>query len=234
MKRLSARDIEHYYFEQFRAHTELPEGRIVYGDKPDVQIHGTPRIGVEIARLYITDGADPSSEQVQAAQRAKVLAQAQGIYRKRGGRAIEMHVDFNPACPILEIESVADQLAAYALAVESRPGRVHGGGRESDTPFRFVYHNGVVYPDARWRSTQVYTVPSLDTSRLEEVVSRKTLKAADYSLCEVYWLLLVVDFFDRAQDQELSLPPGYRLRNTAFERVVVYKPQFAQVLEVPQ
>ena len=36
MGRPSNREIERYYFEQFRGHDQVPEGELEYGDKPDV------------------------------------------------------------------------------------------------------------------------------------------------------------------------------------------------------
>jgi hypothetical protein len=81
---------------------------------------------------------------------------------------------------------------------------------------------------------QCYSVPSLLPERLREVVHKKGEKAKAYQPCDVYWLLLVVDFMDLAQDQGLEWPTEARLGKSAFERVLLYKPQFAQVVEVTQ
>ena len=62
----SAREIERHYFEQFRQHFPVPDGRVIYADKPDVRLLGDSTIGIEIVRLYLTDGGNPVSEQRQS------------------------------------------------------------------------------------------------------------------------------------------------------------------------
>ena len=55
-----------------------------------------------------------------------------------------------------------------------------------------------------------------------------------YQPCTEYWLLLVIDFMDAAQNQEIRLPVDFRLGESAFEKVLLYKPQFGEVVEVPK
>ena len=234
MGRLTTHLIERHYFEQFRKHANMPTGSVCYSDKPDVVITEANRtLGIEIARLYIVDGRDPTSEQVQSKRRRQVLDRAQFKFMAAGGRSIEFHVDFDPEHPILEVEQAAAGLAKFAETVAARPDRAHVGSGPEAT-FRFVYHNGTEYADAKWRSAQVHCVPTLDVSRLEAMVAEKTTKARGYAACDTYWLLLVVDFMDRAQDQEVLLPENYRLPANAFDQVLIFKPQFAQVVTVPQ
>ena len=234
MPRVTAREIEHYYFEQFRGHFRLPEGEVVYGDKPDVRVCGPRSVGVEIARLYIMDGSDRASEQVQSVRREQVLAQAQALHRRKGGRSIELNVDFDPKRPIVDIALAANRLAKLAQEIQHQPATLSGDLSGFAEGLRFVYHSGEEYPDARWRKAQGFTVQPLDTARLRAVVDEKAKKTTDYAPCDEYWLLLVVDFMDPAQDQELTLPQGFGLAQSAFRKVLVYKPQFGQVVEVPQ
>jgi hypothetical protein len=70
--------------------------------------------------------------------------------------------------------------------------------------------------------------------RLREVVARKCAKLGEYIACDRYWLLVVVDLMDPAQDQHLHWPHGISLGASRFEKVLVYKPQYREVLEVPQ
>jgi hypothetical protein len=233
MSRPNNQEVERYYFEQFRSHYPMPEGELVYTDKPDVITRGSTAIGVEIANLYIVSGADPAGEQVQRIRRQQTLARAQALHLAAGGRRIELSVDFQPNQPILEVESVARALAELAKRIDSSPS-----GQVSPTLFkhipqlRFVYNNARQYADAQWRSVQCYCLPSLSVERLHEVVQEKNQKAKAYQPCDVYWLLLVVDFMDPAQDQELWWPAEARLGESPFERILLYKPQFAQVVEV--
>jgi hypothetical protein len=234
MSRITATDIERHYFEQFRRDFAIPAGEIQYSDKPDVRIVGSGKIGLEIARLYIVDGTDPSSEQVQYHRRERVVALAQELHKKLGGLSIELNVDFNPGRPILEIQPVAEILAQVAIEIQDESQtRVWNPPSESDY-LRYVHHNGIEYPDAKWCTMQSFSIPSLNIERLQYVVNEKTKKAAEYERCDEYWLLLVVDFMGLAQDQTLALPREFRLSPNAFSKVLIYKPQVHQVLQVPK
>ena len=234
MQRLTATDTERYYFEQFRKDFCVPDGRVEYSDKPDVRIIGASKIGVEIARLYIVDGTHPSSEQVQYQRRKRVVAEAQALHKTLGGRPIELHVDFNPGKPIQDIKHVAEIVAKFAMEIQDKPQiTVWHPPTESDY-LRYLQHNGIEYADAKWTVMQSFSVPVLDVERLQTVVREKANKAADYEHCDEYWLLLVVDFMDLAQDQTLILPKQFQLSPSAFTKVLVYKPQFHEVLQVPQ
>jgi hypothetical protein len=57
-------EIEKHYFEMFRRVYPLPEGAIIYGDKPDVIIEGEKRVGIEITNFFLEDGSLSESEQV--------------------------------------------------------------------------------------------------------------------------------------------------------------------------
>ncbi len=235
MSHISNQTIERYYFDLFRSHYAVPAGELVFTDKPDVIVRGEKTIGVEIANLYFTCGADPASEQVQCASRRQVLKRAQALHRASGGRNIELSVDFNPVYPIKKVEPVAQALAAIATKVEdSSSGSISPLLFEDVPELRFLYHNQKEYTDAKWRLGQVYSVPSLSLERLRLLVSEKTEKVRGYQSCDFYWLLLVVDFMNPAQDQDLQWPNGEVLERSPFERILLYKPQFGQVVQVPQ
>lgn len=233
MGRPSNQSIERYYFEQFRLHYKLPDGEVQYSDKPDVIIRGAAMVGIEIANLYISSGNDPTSEQVQRSRRAQVLERAQSLHAARGGKRIELSVDFQPDQPILEVAPVAQPLAELACAVEDGPSGLIKPKLFKHVPqLRSVYCNASEHDAPWWRAVQCYTVPYLSTERLRDVIQSKSGKAKSYQACDEYWLLLIVDFADRAQDQELQRPVAAPLEKSAFRRVLIYKPQFAQVLEV--
>lgn len=235
MSRPSNQTVEQYYFELFRSHYEVPDGEVVFTDKPDVIVRGAQTIGVEIANLYVTSGADPASEQVQRARRLQILERAQALHRASGGRRIELSVDFNPDYPIHELEPIARALAAIATKIEDSPsGQVSPMLFEHVSELRFLYHNQKEYADAKWRPVQGYSVPSLSLNRLRVLVSDKTKKLRGYQRCDAYWLLLVMDFMDPAQDQDLQWPAGEVLETSPFERILLYKPQFGQVVQAPQ
>lgn len=230
----SASDIERYYFEQFRRHYVLPDGVIEYADRPDIRIIGERHIGIEMARLFIADGSDPTSEQVQTKRRKLVVSRAQTLHRERGGRSIELHVDFDPMMPIVDVEASAMRLANLAEGIQDKATRLVGELSGDAEGIRYVSHDGVAYSDAKWHNIQVFSAPPLSIRRLDEVLAEKSDKASRYASCDEYWLLLVVDCFDPAQDQDLYFPSGYSCPANAYQRVLLYKPQFAQVLEAPR
>jgi hypothetical protein len=74
MRKLSAQEAEHYYFEQFRKVYALPDGQIDYGDKPDIILNsGTKTIGIEVTRFYLMAGDMPESEQRQTPLREEIV-----------------------------------------------------------------------------------------------------------------------------------------------------------------
>jgi hypothetical protein len=54
MVRPSNEKIQRYYFEKFRDIFSLPQGCVIYGDKPDVIISGARKIGIEITNFFIS------------------------------------------------------------------------------------------------------------------------------------------------------------------------------------
>jgi hypothetical protein len=234
MSRPSTRAVERHYFEQFRSHYQLPVGEVEYGDKPDVVIRGPETIGIEIARLYVRAGNDPASEQVQRVRRREVLDRAQALHLSTGGTRIELSVDFQPERPVTQVEPVAKALAALADRTAELPSGLIDPSLFADTPeVRLVYRNANEYIDATWRAVQSHTVPSLAIDRVRTVIREKAEKAQTYRHCNAYWLLLVVDLMDRAQDQDLEWPANGAAVESPFERVLLYKPQFGHVVQVP-
>jgi hypothetical protein len=95
----------------------------------------------------------------------------------------------------------------------------------------FIYLNPKLYPDPKWRTTQVYTGQILSLPRLTEIVRGKEKKAKNYSKCDAYWLLVVVDFINPAQDQEIQVN-GLKLSSDIYEKIIVYRTAYEHVLEL--
>ena len=66
--------IERHYFEKFRKIYPLPDGYIAYGDKPDVIVRGSRKLGIEITNFYVLSGNLLKSEQRQAPRGGLPLA----------------------------------------------------------------------------------------------------------------------------------------------------------------
>jgi hypothetical protein len=225
---------ERHYFEQFAEHFQLPEGEVVFGDKPDVKILGQRKIGVEIASLYKQDGSDPAAEKAQMVVRASVIKLAERLYLESQLRRIELGIDFDPQFPIRIKKQTAEILAQKAIEISKMEGEYTAYKPIEDAPeVRFLTCNGIEYMDAKWHSAQSYDVPSLAVERVRELVAQKAKKVAQYEACDEYWLLLVVEFWDPSQDQYIDWPEGELVDKSPFSRVLIYKPQFKQVTEVP-
>ena len=227
------RDLERQYFEQFRSARWL-QGEPIYGDKPDVILKSDRKIGVEITNFYFAAGDDETSEQRQRQRRAKVISDAQGLHRAAGGRRIALTITFDPAHPItVERQGVLPQeLADLAHRVDA-----HGKGSVSSNLFAASPEISMVWFDpeehigATWSGVQVYAPDFLEPRGLQEIVAQKESKAAGYRPCDAYWLLVVVEFFDPAQDQEI-IQGELRLAFSVFEKIFVYKTVTKEILEV--
>lgn len=233
--------IERRFFDHFHAHYPLPSGVLEYDDKPDVRIigKGGQRIlGVEITRLYKVGGDDPTSEQAQRGMRRAVIGEAERIYLSRGGRKICLNVTFNAQYPILgkqDVRKTAEGLAEYAKKISVHRGMYYEYNPIEALPeLSYLYHDGGEYPLSRWMNPQPYDTPTLLVERVKEVVTQKSEKVREYTSCAAYWLLIVIDFMDVSQDQGIDWPLGESIGKTPFERILIFKTCFNEVVEVLQ
>jgi len=67
--------------------------------------------------------------------------------------------------------------------------------------------------------------------KLRAIVSDKEAQSKSYQRCDAYWLVVVVDFIDPAQDQEIQIDGFEKIASTVFEKVIVYKTHFGHVFE---
>lgn len=226
-------EIERGYFEQFRRASDL-DAIPSYGDKPDVILHLDRKIGVEITNFYLRPGHDGASEQRQRVRREDVITQARNRYRDDGGRGFELTIQFNPKRPIGSKRSAAliAELADLAKRIEDHPtGPVSPVLFERSPELLTVWLNAQEYLDATWRVVQVYPLDFVSTLALSRIIRDKEAKAKRYLPCDAYWLLIVVDWADPAQDQEIAVGE-LALSSSVFERIILYKPGFNEIIEV--
>jgi len=123
-------------------------------------------------------------------------------------------------------------LAALAASISANgSGRVDGDLFKGSLEVSFVYLNSKEYDDAKWSVTQVHEVDLMSATGLAEIVREKEAKAAEYARCDAYWLLIVVDWTDPGQEQEISAQ-GIKVASNVFERIIVYKPGFENIVEM--
>jgi len=232
MARKSKQEIEQHYFRMFSRHYPLPDGTIIHGDKPDVILEGERKIGIEITNFFIDKGDLPESEQVQSRARDAVVSKAQRIYLAKGGEQIEFSFGFNKAHPIRDRRTLAKIIAELAMDVDrSGTGEIGKDIFKEIPEISFVFLNATKYEEARWRVVQVHSGSVMSMQRLREIVRTKEAKSRSYRRCDAYWLLVVVDFMDAAQDQEIQIDGFEKIDSKIFEKIIVYKTLFRHVLE---
>lgn len=82
-----------------------------------------------------------------------------------------------------------------------------------------------------WKLGQGHSFGLMSVDRLREIVRQKEAKVRGYSGCDEYWLLVVVDFINAAQEQEIRVD-GLVIESDVFRRIIIYKPYFEHVVEV--
>jgi hypothetical protein len=228
----SNQTIERHYFELFRRVYPLPEGQVKYEDRPDIIIEGPRRVGIELTNFFLERGSLPESEQNQKTIREDVLKQAQRIYLTEGRKPIEISFSFNKNHPIGKKKKLISTIVDLGRRLEAfETGEVSKHLFEDIQELSFVYVNSTLYSDPKWRSFQVYTVPIMSVQRLTDILREKENKAKNYSKCDAYWLLVVVNFINPAQDQEIRVD-GIKLKSDIYEKIIVYKTAFEHVIEV--
>jgi hypothetical protein len=225
-------EIERYYFEMFQKDYRLPEGIVEYGDKPDVIIRGERPVGIEITNFFLEHGASSDSEQVQRKVRAQVVSKAQSIYQGNSNGGLELVVGFDRSVPIRDQNQLAERIADLAILNEGRKsGEIRRDHFQHIPELSFVWLIAEKLEPVRWRNSQVYSTPMMSLERLKEIIKEKEAKSRNYRPCSSYWLLVVVDFIDRAQDQEIRIDGFNTIHSEVFEKILVYKTAFGHILE---
>ena len=85
--------------------------------------------------------------------------------------------------------------------------------------------------EAKWDVMQAHQFGMMAIARLTEILREKEEKAKEYQRLDAYWLLVIVDWMDPAQEQEIRID-GLTIHSDMFERVIIYKPTFEHVVDV--
>jgi len=70
----------------------------------------------------------------------------------------------------------------------------------------------------------------MSQAALESIVREKEARSAQYHERAAYWLLVVVEPMDAAQEQEIRID-GLNIASDVFEKIIVYKPGFEHIVE---
>lgn len=216
----------------FRKSYQLPSGTITYCDKPDVILEGKRTIGIEITNFYRERGELQESEQRQRDLRKAILSDAQHKYQSGNKKKIHLTIGFSKATPIRDKKDLVQKLANLAEQIkEYKKGHIKKEFFRSIPEISSVYLNAYVYADPKWRVEQLYQGSTMSGDVLIEIVRNKEESSRKYKKCDVYWLLVVVDCADRAQDQEIQTDNFEKIQSDVFEKIIVYSTPFGDVLE---
>jgi hypothetical protein len=230
---MSKQEIERYYFDMFSKDYQLPPGNITYTDKPDFIIEGQRRVGIEMTNFYLEEGSLPASEQSQRKLRERIVSKAKSIYQAGGGKKIEITFGFDKKNPIRYQKKLIGELVKLAKHIESLASGIITTDIYSSIPeLSFVYLYAEEHLNTRWRIVQVYNVPAISLARLINIVVSKEKKARQYKRCDAYWLLIIVDFIDPAQDQEILIRDFNKIRTKIFDKVIIYKTFVRSIVEI--
>lgn len=228
---MTTQEKERYYFEHFCRIYPIPKGQVKYGDKPDVIIEGQRKIGIEVTNLYVKDGKLPDSEQSQSKIREHVVQEARQKFVEQGGKPFEISFSFRSEQPIKSKRILIPKLVKLAKQIEAFPeGEVSRSAYPDIPELSLVYVNRML-PDPMWRIIRTSTIQTMSLQRLADVLKIKEKKAEQYSLCDGYWLLVVVDFINPAQDQEIRID-NIKIQSSVFERIIIYKTAFEHLVEI--
>lgn len=216
----------------FRKDYTLPFGTVIYGDGPDVVIDGKRKIGIEITNFFLKSGTCPESEQIQSRWRNDVVSKTQLLYQKQNGSKFEIYFGFDKSYPIRDQKTLVNQLIQLATQIQNcESGEIDNDYFKQIPELSFVYLNNQEYEDTKWRVDQLHNVQILSMERLIEIIKVKEQRSQKYENCDAYWLLVVVDYMNPAQDQEIQVNTFKKVETEVFERVIVYKTLFGHVLE---
>ena len=160
------------------------------------------------------------------------MTKAQHFYEAQGGKKFELTLSFDRSVAIRDQTAVARKIAELASTLqECETGQLWRSDFQHIPELSFVYLNATEYPDARWRLSQSYNGVFMSLEKLRKIITDKEVKAREYKPCDAYWLLVVVDFMNRGQDQEIGADSLSGLTSEVFEKIVVYKTCFGHVVE---
>ena len=141
-------------------------------------------------------------------------------------------MSFNKVFPILDGRELAEKIAELAMKVEgSTGGDIPRKSFKEIPELGFVYLNAKEYEDAEWLLVQAHDGQIMSREKLREIVAAKESRSKGYRPCDAYWLLVIVDFMNPAQDQEIRVDDFEKIDSAVFEKVIVYRTAYGHAFE---
>jgi hypothetical protein len=232
-KKPTKKEKERHWLEHFRTayQGEFPAGTVKYDENPDVLVIDPARTtGIEITEFHLMDGGRPESEPQQALRRAGVVEEARGLYLADGGENIGLTFEFRYISADRR-KKLPAELAAFAKRMENNVREtIWLEANAAPEEVTFAWNSGA-YQNAVWRAQQVNTGSLTSKDKLVEIIRNKERKVKGYQKCDAYWLLIGVNFFDSAQDQEIRIDDPY-VHSDVFDKIFIFKTVFNHIVTV--
>lgn len=195
--------------------------------KPDFIGDDCRKIGIEITNYSIVDGGEASSEMKQSPQRQRIANLAHKMFLEDGGGQINVALGFNLIIERSK-EEIARDIFHFVRDNQSLTNdRLTFYARMAIPEIAFLYISSAEHSPAEWRLAQVHDVTTINIERLTEIIKGKEGK--NYTGCDAYWLLIVMDMMDPGQEQEIPRSELPKIPSQKFEKIFFYKTGYEQV-----
>lgn len=230
---------ERRFFTEFQNAYQLPEGSISFGDKPDVTLTGEKKIGIEITNFYVNSGKTSGGKKSYCEQSHRelrkqvILASQEKYFESPGAKNISLTISFATDLPNPKKTKLDERIVEFAHSLKDEPtGTVKRKFYDSIPEITFAYLLTDGYPGRIWEEKQCRHPGCMSLDRLSEIISTKEELAKQYQPCDAFWLLIVVHFWDSAQDQEINIDIPSGIGSEIFEKIFVFKTVFNHIVEI--
>lgn len=198
-------------------------------------------IGLEISRVYISDGEGLDTLQARESQGTKILFKAQRAYKEFGGLPVLVQVVFHPGYSLSKLPVNETAKALASLVKDLRPGeRSSREWRPEDTmnplPDEITYIRVLSVPNedlAHWSVARGGWAASLTSERLQERIDEKSKRLPVYQQRNATnWLLLVVNSTNPSQLFKHPTNPDEIKVESPFSKTFLYLYPENQIYEL--
>ncbi len=231
---MTTEEIEKIYIDRFqKVFPDFPNGILEFGDKPDLVVKGEKTIGIEITQFYKQDGSKIESEQKQIKFRRQIIEETKAKYLGAGGKKIDLHISFEKKNAIRNVQKVVNGVLEIIPKIVGTKNGIIDYSLHSHLEEIFnIYLNDLGHDNAVWMDLTVNEVKISNIERLNEILARKLVSAKNYKSCDEFWLLICVDYWNPAQDQEIRIEYDNVLRQNVFKKVLLYKTVYEHFVDL--
>lgn len=214
------------FFDSFGQKLGL-SGDWTQGERPDFSVSQDGKvIGIELTRYSIGAG-----EEAQNAICEAIVKDAQREYMKTGLNKIQIFLDFNREFPILNKTKFVRTLLDLVGSLSKEPtGQVSRSKFINIKELRYIdlyAEKDNIWRD--WKVIQVHSTPFFCNNQFEKIIKKKEKKSKGYDVCDEKWLLVSMDFMDRAQDSTVDIEKINAHYSETFTKIILYRMAYKDI-----